>query len=86
MVVRRLNIKNAVWTDDAEKLSKFMVLKMRDNWRAKNTIVDKVFIGFPHHFYVYIHSPFLRFTVIFKVLRIFVFRWNMDISKQILHF
>lgn len=51
-IVRRLYVKKVLWTDDAEKLSKFMVLKMRDNWRAKNTLFNKVFIVFLNDFSV----------------------------------
>lgn len=70
MIVKRLHAKNAIWTDDAEKLSTFILIKARDNWRAKNTVLDQVVFCIPLSLLININfniNIFLLFAVSSKL-------------------
>ena len=45
-IVNRLFSRKALWQSDPEKISKFLLLKAREQWRANNAVNDRVFIHF----------------------------------------
>ena len=45
-IVNRLFSRKALWQSDPEKISKFLLLKAREQWRAHNAVNDRVFIHF----------------------------------------
>eukprot|EP00111_Clytia_hemisphaerica_P002682 TCONS_00007586-protein len=45
-IVLRLFSRKAIWSKDASKVSKFMLLKAREQWRANNAFQDRTTAGY----------------------------------------